>query len=45
MDVCECVRRLYIHVMDWQHRVHCIRDVIGHPPYGHGAREIGRSHE
>ena len=25
--------------------VHCIRDVIGHPPYGHGAREIGGSHE
>ena len=22
-----------------------IRDVIGHPPYGHGAREIGGSHE
>ena len=25
--------------------LHCIRDVIGHPPYGHGAREIGGSHE
>ena len=24
---------------------YCIRDVIGHPPYGHGAREIGGSHE
>ena len=22
-----------------------IRDVIGHPPYGHGMREIGGSHE
>ena len=22
-----------------------IHDVIGHPPYGHGAREIGGSHE
>ena len=26
--------------MDWQRRVHCIRDVIGHPPYGHDTREI-----
>ena len=34
-----------VHVMDWQRRVHCICDVIGHPPYGHGVQEIGGSHE
>ena len=36
----DCTRK-----WDWQCRVHCIRDVIGHPPYSHGAREIGGSHE
>ena len=39
--LCTCGRGLYT-LMGWQHRVHC---TIGHPPYGHGAREIGGSHE
>ena len=38
-------RKSSVHTLtDWQRRVY-IRDVIGHPPYGHGAREIGGSHE
>ena len=43
--MCATIDCIYIHVMDWQCRVHCIRDVIGLPPYGHGEREIGGSHE
>ena len=30
--------------MDWQRRVHCTRDVIGHPPYGHGVLKLAQKH-